>query len=493
MVNDLINWYDTETTGKNTRYDQPIQIGVVRTDCDLNPIDEFEIRCRLQADILPAPGALLVHGAGIGTILNTSTSFYTSMCTFKAQMDSWGPSCYVAYNGMAFDEELLRHSLYRSLLQPYSTQMNGNSRFDALKLMQAVHMLQPGVLKIPQSPNAKLTFALSKLAGANGFKGHAAHDAIGDVRAMIYLARFVRRHAPAIWQLLDHWISKSTIETMLRNNRTVVEAAWHSKSCFYPLATVTQNSVVPSEWALFDLSRDPTTISNMSPKAIAATMMAKSGPKPIKRIKANGMPILLPGDHQLVRAHIAIDRQTLETRARKVYADRGMAERVQEALELYRASFEPSPHVEDQLYKGFFPTDDDKPHVEVFHVAHPAEKLAALGRMQDSRACEIGGRILFEEWPRILPSHILAAHQRRLANRFTADDEVPWMTVSKAVAEIAALRSTCQPQETYLLDEYQTYLMDTFGRSDNRSESPMSKPARSYGSYWSREHQGTQR
>ena len=52
-------FYDTETTGTKTFYDQVLQFAAIQTDLEeLNEIDRFEIRCRLLPHVVPAPGAL---------------------------------------------------------------------------------------------------------------------------------------------------------------------------------------------------------------------------------------------------------------------------------------------------------------------------------------------------------------------------------------------------------------------------------------------------
>ncbi len=47
-------FYDTETTGTETAFDQILQFAAIRTDDDLNEVDRFDIRCRL----LPPSGFL---------------------------------------------------------------------------------------------------------------------------------------------------------------------------------------------------------------------------------------------------------------------------------------------------------------------------------------------------------------------------------------------------------------------------------------------------
>ena len=49
-------FYDTETTGTKTAFDQILQFGAIRTDHELRELDRFEIRCRLLPYPCAGPG-----------------------------------------------------------------------------------------------------------------------------------------------------------------------------------------------------------------------------------------------------------------------------------------------------------------------------------------------------------------------------------------------------------------------------------------------------
>ena len=53
-------FYDTETTGLETAFAQILQFAAIKTDENLNELERFDIRCRLQPHIVPSPGAMLV-------------------------------------------------------------------------------------------------------------------------------------------------------------------------------------------------------------------------------------------------------------------------------------------------------------------------------------------------------------------------------------------------------------------------------------------------
>ncbi len=58
-----IFWYDYETTGINPRCDRPLQVAGIRTDFELNEIDEpVNLYCRPSDDILPHPAACAITG-----------------------------------------------------------------------------------------------------------------------------------------------------------------------------------------------------------------------------------------------------------------------------------------------------------------------------------------------------------------------------------------------------------------------------------------------
>jgi exonuclease I len=52
-------FYDTETTGMDTTFDQILQFAAILIDDDLHELDRFETRLRLLPHVIPAPEALL--------------------------------------------------------------------------------------------------------------------------------------------------------------------------------------------------------------------------------------------------------------------------------------------------------------------------------------------------------------------------------------------------------------------------------------------------
>jgi exodeoxyribonuclease-1 len=132
-------FYDTETTGIDTAFDQILQFGAIRTDENLNEIDRFEIRCSLQPHIVPAPMALKVTGVTPEMLLDpTQLSHYAAMRMVHEKLSDWSPSVFVGYNSISFDENLLRQAFYQTLQPIYLTNTGGNTRADMLRIAHAV-------------------------------------------------------------------------------------------------------------------------------------------------------------------------------------------------------------------------------------------------------------------------------------------------------------------------------------------------------------------
>ena len=60
---DSFYWYDLETSGTDPKWDRIVQFAGMRTDADLNPVDdEFCTYVQLPDDVLPNPDAAMVTG-----------------------------------------------------------------------------------------------------------------------------------------------------------------------------------------------------------------------------------------------------------------------------------------------------------------------------------------------------------------------------------------------------------------------------------------------
>ena len=124
--------YDFETTGRNSNWDQIIQVGAILVDDKLTEIDRLEMRSSLKPGLIPEPGALLVNNTSPEMLAKSNLTHYSMIKELSKKLSEWSPAIFMGYNSIDFDEEFLRKTLFKTLYNPYFTQLNGNKRCDIL-------------------------------------------------------------------------------------------------------------------------------------------------------------------------------------------------------------------------------------------------------------------------------------------------------------------------------------------------------------------------
>ena len=107
-------FYDTETTGIETTFDQILQFAAIKTDDDLNELERVNIRCRLLPHIIPSPIALQVTHVTPAMLTDSALpSHYEMIRQIRDTLLAWSPATFIGFNSMSFDENLLRQALFR--------------------------------------------------------------------------------------------------------------------------------------------------------------------------------------------------------------------------------------------------------------------------------------------------------------------------------------------------------------------------------------------
>src|SRR5215471_8448252 len=98
-------FYDTETTGTSTAFDQILQFAAVLTDDEFNERDQFEIRCRILPNVVPSPGAMWVNRINARNLTNENyPSHYQMVSKIREKLLSWSPAVFIGFNSLSFDE-----------------------------------------------------------------------------------------------------------------------------------------------------------------------------------------------------------------------------------------------------------------------------------------------------------------------------------------------------------------------------------------------------
>jgi exodeoxyribonuclease-1 len=415
-----IFWYDYETTGINPRCDRPLQVAGIRTDFDLNEIDEpVNLYCQPSDDILPHPAACAITGITPARLVEQGLSEADFMTRVHAQLAAPG-TCGAGYNTLRFDDEMTRYSLYRNFFDPYAREwQGGNSRWDLIDVVRAAYALRPDGLVWPRDDEGRVTLKLERLTAANGIDHGHAHEALSDVRATIALARLIREKQPKLYDWLFQLRSKQKVMDQIRLLQPMVHisgrfsAARNYVGVVLPLAWHPRNR---NALIVCDLHLDPQGLLDLDAETLRQRLYTRRDdlaegelPVPLKLIHINKCPVVAP-----LSVLRAVDQQRLGLDM-ALYQERAL--RLSDAQQVWRDKvsgiyasddFSPSLDPEQQLYDGFI-GDRDRRLCEQVRTADPAQLAQELWPFDDERLPEL----LFRYRARNFPDTLSLEEQER--------------------------------------------------------------------------------
>lgn len=464
-----IFWYDYETTGINPRCDRPLQVAGIRTDFDLNEIDEpVNLFCQPSDDILPHPAACAITGITPGQLAEHGLSEADFMTRVHTQLAAPG-TCGAGYNTLRFDDEMTRYSLYRNFFDPYAREwQGGNSRWDLIDVVRAAYALRPDGLVWPTDDEGRVTLKLERLTAANGIDHGNAHEALSDVRATIALARLIRQKQPKLYDWLFQLRGKQKVMDQIRLLQPMVHisgrfsAARSYVGVVLPLAWHPRNK---NALIVCDLHLDPQGLLDLDADTLRQRLYTRRDdladgelPVPLKLIHINKCPVvaplsvLRPDDQQRLGLDMALyqERVLRLSDAQQVWRDKVLA--------IYASDdFTSSQDPEQQLYDGFI-GDRDRRLCEQVRAADPAQLSQQQWPFDDERLPEL----LFRYRARNFPDTLNFEEQERwriFCQQRLSDPE--WgapNTLESFVEAAAQLNVTATSFQREVLNEWQNYV-----------------------------------
>lgn len=442
-------FYDTETTGLSWAFDQILQFAAIVTDEKFEVLEELDLRCRLQRHVLPSPGAMAVTGIGPKAIQTAPMSFYELAGAIHRFIERWTPAVITGFNSVSFDEAMLRGMFYQTLHPIYLTNTSGNCRMDILRLAHAVAEHRPDAISVPVNAKGKPSFKLGALIEANGLRLDNAHDALADTRATVALAKFLKAGAPEVWDGLFACRSRHTVDALLAKNELVL-----CTDRAFAKPTILAGEVVrhpdnPATLAMFDLSYEPASYLDID--LDRASSLLKSSPRPLRVIRSNTLPIILP---LTPGRDTGVALQAARERLAQIKAHPTFSKVIAKALTGQYQDAEPPVYVEQRLYDGF-PSPADAKRMEQFHRLHWPRRYELAQGFEDGRLRELAERLIYSEHPEALPDDRRAVLDDWRRQRFTASGTVPWLTLANAFGEVEEIRADTDP---LLLAEIEQWL-----------------------------------
>jgi exodeoxyribonuclease-1 len=442
-------FYDTETTGLSWAFDQILQFAAIVTDDKFEVLEELNLRCRLQRHVLPSPGAMAVTGIGPNTIQAAPLSFYELAGAVRQFIERWTPTVVTGFNSVAFDEPMLRGMFYQTLHPLYLTNTNGNCRMDVLRLAHAVAEHRPDAITVPLSEQGRPCFKLGALIEANGLRLDNAHDALADTRATVALAKFLKAGAPEVWEGLFACRSRHTVDALLSKNELFLCTDRMFSKATILAGEVARHPDNPATLAVFDLACDPAPY--LDADLDQASALLKSSPRPVRVIRSNALPIILP---LTPGRDTGVDPKLARERLVRIKAHPTFCRFIARALAGQYEDAELRAYVEQRMYEGF-PSPAECKRMDQFHRLHWPRRYELAQGFEDGRLRELAERLIYSEHPEALPGDRRAVLDHWRHQRFVGSGNVPWLTLARAFGEVEEIRADTDP---LLLAEIELWL-----------------------------------
>lgn len=405
-------WYDLETFGIDPRHDRIAQFACIRTDESLEEIDEpVKLYCKPALDYLPSPAACKVHGITPQTAFELGLSEYDFALRLLAEFSRHGTTA-AGYNSVNFDDEFIRHLLYRNLFDPYAREYaNGNSRWDIINLVRAARDLRPEGIVWPRGEDGAPLFKLEALAKANGLGHDSAHDALSDIRATIALAKLVKTRQGRLYSWYFSHRKRESLKPLvnLPARRMLLHTAAEYTSphgCTTLVAPVGMDPSNRNQLIAIDLRFDPGELVSLSVDEIRQRVFAKAEERtepriPLSRIRLNHCPFLAPPSTLATEAgeRLGLDKKLCEDRLAFIRENPGLARKLVAVFDEPM----PPPASDDpdlSLYSGGFFSDSDKEKLSRFHI-FLAEKRKTPGGVTEAKAMLLKMKFADERIPRL--------------------------------------------------------------------------------------------
>lgn len=412
---DSFLFYDLETFGQDPRRTRIAQFAAIRTDADLNLIDApVSFYVKPADDLLPSPIATLITGITPQHALAAGVSEAEAFSRINDLMARPG-TCTLGYNTLRFDDEFVRHGLFRNFFDPYEREWrNGNSRWDLLDMLRLVHALRPDGIVWPQREDGPTSFKLEHLALANDVRQGDAHEALSDVHATIGMARLFKQAQPRLWDYALKLRDKRFVGGLL--DVDALQPVLHismrypaQRMCAAPVMPIARHPYINNRVIALDLEGDIDGLLALPAEILAARLYTRAADLaegeqrvPLKEVHLNKVPALVawnhlrPADH----ARLGIDVATVEANAARVRAaGPALVEKVRQVYGGERVAA--VSDVDASLYDGFL-ADGDKALMTRLRTSPPAELAGFAERLKDPRMPELLFRYRARNHPQTL-------------------------------------------------------------------------------------------
>ncbi len=463
-------FYDLETTGFNPRTDRIMQFGGQRTDMNLKPIgqpDNFYIK--LSPDILPDPRAILVTGITPQKTLADGITEADFTKYFYEEIVKPN-TIFMGFNNIRFDDEFLRHLLFRNFYDPYEWQwQDNNSRWDLIDITRMTRALRPDGIKWPFNSSGVPSNQLGLLTSINKLDHSNAHDALSDVEATIALARLIKAKQSKLFEFLLKMRSKDQISRLVNANEPFVYTSGKYPSEFEKTTVAIKIVDHPKRQGalVYDLRYNPDNYSKLRLDELVAAWQHRDLEEgiilPIKTMQFNRSPAVAPLSTLDLKSQkrLKIDLKEVDKNKQKLRKLKDWPKQLLEALEILDKKqqerfFSDKQDIDNQLYDKFFDSQD-KRAMSLVRGAEPEELSQLESSIKDKRLQTLLPLYKARNYPKLLSPQERSTWDKYLWQRLSAGGQDSRIAKYFKTIEDIKTQTKLSGEQEFILEELQLY------------------------------------
>lgn len=466
-------FYDIETTGLNKSFDQVLHFAAIRTDPQLQEIERYELKLKLNRDVIPSPGALITHYISLQDTAE-GMSEIDAMLKIHAWLNEPG-TISIGYNSLGFDDEFLRFSFYRNLLPPYTHQYaNQCGRMDLYPITALFYLYKNEVLQWPNI-EGKTSLKLENINIANQLAQGRSHDAMIDVEITLQLAkRFFAEHE--MWDYALGYFNKVTDQTRYQQLPTPLNSKYdpHREGLMLdgsfgstqhyqcPVLSLGEHQQYKNQmlWLRLDTHQLQETTEENLPENTW-----------VIRKKWGEPGFVLPPKERFLSS-LSADRMA-QAEANKLWLAEHPAlfEKIIAYHRAYVYPVFPNTDIEARLYLNGFWSEEDLYFCKRFHKASPAEKALLTDQLKNPSLKSLAIRLLGRHYPDHLnedQKEVFAEYMQQINPAEEANALIDFKG-NKRLSPKAALADIATYRERTDLDAKQRGLLDSLAHYLNKN------------------------
>ena len=433
--------YDFETSGRNARFDQILQAGIIIYNENFKALEKINLKSRINSDIVPSINALRVNKLMISDILSEPESYYEMTLRMYNFLSKFSNSFFVGFNSINFDEEFFRQTLWEHFNFPYLSNTKGNSRLDVLNFVTMIHAFRKNSIKVEKNDEGKITFKLESLARANSFSSNNAHEAIADVETTMKLLEVLFTKNSDLFRTFIHNSFPAKLEKrILEDDIFTLHNYFFNNHRIYLVKHLVKHPVYKNQLLGFDLKYNTSEIINLEIDELHEVFKNKSY---FRKIKLNKQPSILDksfsrgqtpysdfSDEEIQLKCEQLDNEDFKQKIERILEKESVDYDQNQSQEIKR---------EEQTIYSQKINYNDSIIMNRFHNEEWDKKWSFAEKFKDQRLRFFAARHIYRNFPEELPKKIFNFLHQKISERLCSLNKEEFTTIPAAMEEADSL------------------------------------------------------